>query len=446
MKALARSIPGGSRSRPAPTTCSATPPSPARSRRIGVATGEACQNRVIFKQLLQADAIRFCQVDCCRMGGVNEVLVDHADGREVRRAGLPARRRRRASASTCSTSRSSTTSRSAARLENRVCEYVDHLHEHFVDPVRHRERALRRADAPGYSITMKPESLDEYEFPGGARLAQVTTAADAARPSGARVGHVRWIVCALLFFATTINYVDRQVIGILKPTLRRRSSAGRTSASTPPSSSRFQLAYAIGLLLAGRVMDSSARGCGFALAVVLWSIAAIGHAVADWFPWLQLPTLNLDATTGLSVVLLTGAAAGFALARFLLGPRRSGQLPGLDQDRGRVVPEEGARVRHRHLQLRHQRRRARRRRSSCPGSRSHWGWQWAFIVTGAHRLHLARSGGCASTARPRSTRASPPAELRLHPQRSRRSRSTPIPLGRADRRTARPGPSPSASS
>ena len=62
---------------------------------IGVATGEVCQNRVIFKQLLQADAIRFLQVDSCRMGGVNEVAGRAADGREVRGAGVPARRRRR---------------------------------------------------------------------------------------------------------------------------------------------------------------------------------------------------------------------------------------------------------------------------------------------------------------------------------------------------------------
>ena len=73
-RARATSSPGGSRSRPAPTTCWATPPSAAPSAPIGVATGEHCQNRVIFKQLLQAGAIDFCQIDSCRLGGVNEVL------------------------------------------------------------------------------------------------------------------------------------------------------------------------------------------------------------------------------------------------------------------------------------------------------------------------------------------------------------------------------------
>ena len=62
---------------------------------IGVATGEVCQNRVIFKQLLQADAIRFCQVDSLPHGRRQRSAVGHADGQEVRRAGLPARRRRR---------------------------------------------------------------------------------------------------------------------------------------------------------------------------------------------------------------------------------------------------------------------------------------------------------------------------------------------------------------
>ena len=86
----------GSRSRPARTTSSATRRSPAPSRRSGVATGEHVHNRVMFKQLLQADAIAICQIDACRLGGVNEVLAVLLHGGRVRRAGLPARRRRRA--------------------------------------------------------------------------------------------------------------------------------------------------------------------------------------------------------------------------------------------------------------------------------------------------------------------------------------------------------------
>src|SRR6187431_2473451 len=134
----------------------------------------------------------------------------------------------------------------------------------------------------------------------------------------ARIGHFRWVICALLFFAATINYIDRQIIGILKPTLVKEFQwqDERIYAAIVFS---FQLAYAIGLLLFGRVMDRIGIRRGFTLAVVVWSIAAVGHAFADRLPWLKLPTLNLDAATGLSIVLLSGAAAGFALARFALG-------------------------------------------------------------------------------------------------------------------------------
>jgi L-fuconate dehydratase len=133
---------------------------------IGVATGEVVQNRVIFKQMLQANALRFLQVDSCRMGGVNEVLAvllmaakfgvpvcPHAGG-----VGL------------CEYVQHISIFDYVAvggSLENRVCEYVDHLHEHFVDPCVVRNARYVAPMSPGYSITMKPESLDAYEFPAG---------------------------------------------------------------------------------------------------------------------------------------------------------------------------------------------------------------------------------------------------------------------------------------
>ena len=133
---------------------------------IGVATGETCANRVIFKQLLQAEAIRFCQVDSCRMGGVNEALTvmlmaakfgvsvcPHAGG-----VGLCEYVQHLSLIDYIALSGS---------LENRILEYVDHLHEHFVDPVRIRDARYLVPTAPGYSITIKPESLDAYEFPSG---------------------------------------------------------------------------------------------------------------------------------------------------------------------------------------------------------------------------------------------------------------------------------------
>lgn len=137
---------------------------------IGVATGEMCQNRVIFKQLMQAGAIDFCQIDSCRLGGVNEVLAvlllakkfgipvcPHAGG-----VGLCEYVQHLAMIDFVCVS---------ATMEGRVLEFVDHLHEHFVDPVRIRAGRYMPPAKPGYSITMKPQSLDRFEFPKGAAWA-----------------------------------------------------------------------------------------------------------------------------------------------------------------------------------------------------------------------------------------------------------------------------------
>lgn len=133
---------------------------------LSVATGEVCQNRVIFKQLLQADAIRFVQVDSCRMGGVNEAVsvilmadkfgkpvCPHAGG-----VGLCEYVQHLSIFDYIAVSGS---------LEDRVCEYVDHLHEHFVDPCIARDARYVTPLRPGYSIDIKPESIADYEFPNG---------------------------------------------------------------------------------------------------------------------------------------------------------------------------------------------------------------------------------------------------------------------------------------
>ena len=130
---------------------------------IQVATGEHCANRIMFKQFLQAQAIGVCQIDSCRIGGVNEVLAvlllaakfgvpvcPHAGG-----VGLCEYVQHLAMIDFVCVSGS---------LEDRLCEYAGHLHEHFLDPVTMRDGHYLPPTAPGYSITMKPESLDEYEF------------------------------------------------------------------------------------------------------------------------------------------------------------------------------------------------------------------------------------------------------------------------------------------
>jgi len=133
---------------------------------IGVATGEQCQNRVIFKQLFQADAIRFCQIDACRLGGVNEAL---AVLLMAAKFGVPVCPHGGGVGLCEYVQHLSIFDYIAvgASLENRILEYVDHLHEHFVNPVRMVNGHYMPPEAPGYSAAMKPGSLDEYEFPIG---------------------------------------------------------------------------------------------------------------------------------------------------------------------------------------------------------------------------------------------------------------------------------------
>jgi L-fuconate dehydratase len=133
---------------------------------IKVATGEHCQNRVVFKQLMQADAIGFCQLDSCRLGGVNEVLVVYLMAAKF---GIPV----------CPHAGGVGLCEYVQHLQlfdyicvtgskkDRLVEYVDHLHEHFVDPCIVENGCYMPPLAAGYSITMKPASIEEYSYPNG---------------------------------------------------------------------------------------------------------------------------------------------------------------------------------------------------------------------------------------------------------------------------------------
>jgi len=189
-------------------------------------------------------------------------------------------------------------------------------------------------------------------------------------------GYYRWVICALLFFSATVNYIDRQVLGILKPTLQGQFSWSERDYAAIVFS--FQLAYAIGLLLAGGVIDKLGTRLGFAVAVVLWSIAAVAHAVADWAPGLRLPTLLIDPP---SIVMLTGAAAGFALARFLLGLGEAGNFPASIKTVAEWFPKKeralatgifnsGTNIGALVTPL------------VVPWLTLRYGWQWAFVATG----------------------------------------------------------------
>src|SRR4051794_23118881 len=100
-----------------------------------------------------------------------------------------------------------------------------------------------------------------------------TPASSASAAIARRAGYIRWIMCALLFFAATINYIDRQVIGILKMPLQ--GEFHWTESDYADIVFTFQLAYAIGFLFAGRFIDRLGTRVGFSIAIVIWTIAAI---------------------------------------------------------------------------------------------------------------------------------------------------------------------------
>jgi ACS family hexuronate transporter-like MFS transporter len=122
---------------------------------------------------------------------------------------------------------------------------------------------------------------------------------------GARLGRVRWTICAMLFIATSINYMDRQVISILKPTLMKpvaEHGIGMTEVNYGFIVGAFTLAYAIGLLVAGRFVDKVGTRIGYIVIMAVWSLSAMGHALAN-------------------------SVLEFGIARFCLGLGESGNFP-----------------------------------------------------------------------------------------------------------------------
>src|SRR5437762_12890525 len=130
-----------------------------------------------------------------------------------------------------------------------------------------------------------------------------------SNPTAAAATRVRWTVVALLFGATTVNYIDRQVLAILAPTLTR--DLGWRETDYARIVSWFSVAYGVGLLGMGRFMDRVGVRLGLSLAVGLWSLASMGHA-------------------------LVRSVAGFGVARALLGIGESGNFPAAEIGRAHV--------------------------------------------------------------------------------------------------------------
>ena len=193
-------------------------------------------------------------------------------------------------------------------------------------------------------------------------------------------GRYRWVICSLLFFATTINYIDRQVVSLLGPTLS--AEFGWSDLDYSHIIFNFTLAYAIGLLAVGPLIDRLGTKLGFALAIAFWSVAAIGHAVAHLYNGPAIPSIDISASTGFAFVSLVGTVAGFSLARFALALGEAGNFPASIKATAEWFPKKeralatgvfnsGTNVGALVAPL------------VVPWITLTWGWSWAFIITGA---------------------------------------------------------------
>jgi MFS transporter, ACS family, hexuronate transporter len=153
--------------------------------------------------------------------------------------------------------------------------------------------------------------------------AEMDQAQETETNSPVRVGHFRWVICALLFFAATVNYIDRQVLGILKPTLQTEFGWNELDYSWIVFA--FQTAYAIGLLVVGRLMDRFGTKKGFAYSITLWSLAAMAHAWA--VPIGTAAALVLSWFGYISTSTAFASILGFIIVRFFLGLGEAGNFP-----------------------------------------------------------------------------------------------------------------------
>lgn len=159
----------------------------------------------------------------------------------------------------------------------------------------------------------------------GGRTKEPEEQARATVAPTARTGHYRWNICALLFFSVAINYIDRNIIGILKDPLSRRLGWSETDYANIAAA--FQFAYAFGYLFGGRLMDRIGIKRGLPLAVAVWSVAAAAHGLCSLLPAHRAVTVALGwLDLGAFVVPLT--VLGFVSARIVLGLAEGGNFPG----------------------------------------------------------------------------------------------------------------------
>ena len=189
------------------------------------------------------------------------------------------------------------------------------------------------------------------------------------------IGKYRWTICALLFVATTINYLDRQVLSLLQPTLEEEFNWTNTDYANITAA--FQFIYAISMLFAGRIIDRLGTKWGFALAIIIWSVAAMIHAIAIPIGEGTIVILGVLGISGLSV-----SVVGFIVSRAFLGFGESGNFPAAIKATAEYFPKKdrsfatgifnsGSNVGAILAPL------------TVPWMAHQWGWQSTFIAVGA---------------------------------------------------------------
>ncbi|HEX6190805.1 MAG TPA: MFS transporter [Chitinophagaceae bacterium] len=188
------------------------------------------------------------------------------------------------------------------------------------------------------------------------------------------IGKYRWTICALLFFATTVNYLDRQVLSLLQPYLAEKFSWTNTDYAN--ITAVFQFVYAFSMLFAGRIIDKLGTKSGYAWAIIIWSLAAIVHAFAIPIGESMTAILGWAGIAGFSVSVI-----GFMFSRAVLAFGEAGNFPAAIKATAEYFPKKersfatgifnsGANVGAILAPL------------TVPWIRINWGWEWAFIVMG----------------------------------------------------------------
>ncbi|MBY0535915.1 MAG: MFS transporter [Chitinophagaceae bacterium] len=189
------------------------------------------------------------------------------------------------------------------------------------------------------------------------------------------IGKFRWTICGLLLFATTINYLDRQVLSLLKPSLEEEFNWSNSQYADIAAA--FQLTYAIALLFAGRILDKLGTKKGYTWAIIIWSLGAIVHALAIPMGNALMPVLGW-----LGIVTVPVSVLGFIIARAVLAVGESGNFPAAIKATAAYFPKKersfatgifnsGANIGAILAPL------------TVPWMEKNWGWQSAFIVIGA---------------------------------------------------------------